>query len=307
MTNNNKTQRLFYMVIASLFLLCVVAGAVAKVSAPNKFKSKADDLGEDVPSNQGEVPGMTIAQAFDRKGHGKCENPYIERESLEEKENLGPVGTLFHAVLPIRFNLGHAELRDSWDGPASAYSYLNSVYSPTSLLTSSKEELMFAKAGYAWQAGYCREAEKLYRMLIAENEKEAKYYAAMGDFLAERTERSAEALLFLEKALELSPQHPAIMSSISRALHKQDRLEEALEKSSEAVSLMEKSPYTEVQEMQFQIGILVQHGDLLWDMDRKQDAISFWCDAMRKDLPNIEKIQTLSKYLSRQGLNNIPC
>ena len=306
MTNNNKTQRLFYMVITSLFLLCVVAGAVAKVSAREELKSKAGALSADVRDNQKE-PGMTIAQAFDRKGHRKCENPYIERESLEEKENLGPVGTLFHAVLPIRFNLGHAELRDGWDGPASAYSYLNSVYSPAGLLTASKEELMFAKAGYAWQAGYCREAEKLYRMLIAENEQEAKYYAAMGDFLAERTERSAEALLFLEKALELSPQHPAIMSSISRALSRQGRLEKALEKSSEAVILMEKSPYTEAQEMQFQIGILVQHGDLLWEMESRKEAISFWCDAMRKDLSNIEKIQTLSKYLSRQELNTIPC
>ena len=304
MTNNNKTLRLFHIVAASLFLLCVVAGASAKVSAPAKFKSEVDTLDYDVRSNQGDVPWMTIAQASDRERHSLCQGASPEKPLAEQREKRGPINALFDFIAPVQVHLHEANLRDEEEGPASAYRYLNSI-TTFSLLIDYENEVKSLMALYAVAAGDCQEAEKIYRELIEKNKGDATYYKEMGTFLELYTDRSTEALLFFEKALELSPQHPVIMHSISRVLNKQGRLDEALEMISNAVSLMEKSPYLEAQEPSTQVWIMSNYGGLLWETGNKEKAVEIWCDAMRKELVIDEK--RMSLYLRLKGLNDIHC
>lgn len=186
--------------------------------------------------------------------------------------------------------LAYAEYLAEEDTGA-AYYYLSSI----DLLFNS-EPLMFAQAGYAWQAGLYEEAEALYRSLIDRNPEEAIYYNNLGYLLVNHTDRIVEAGLILEQALELSPNNPIILDSFGWALYRQERLEQALEVIKKSVRLMAKR--SDPDELQARIEGMAHYGELLWERGERQEAVEVWREAWLLDnyTENEVLFNTLSRY-----------
>ena len=227
-------------------------------------------------------------------------------------EGEGQSAGIFDVIIPLSFNLDHAEDLYKEQGPDAAYQYLNSL---PALAPSSEERLMSAQASYAWEAGRIEQAEHLLRALINSSPKNYINYSNLGNMLLANTERIVEAGLFLEKATELAPEHPLMMAYFGSALHRQGNLEKALEVTGKAVHLMENSPQSQKllvairpqtghydPETWGKIQILASYGELLWESGSEEEASKIWCDALRMDINNRERNATLSEALSRQGL-----
>src|SRR5690606_5302207 len=66
------------------------------------------------------------------------------------------------------------------------------------------------------------------QVLVSEDPEDADALNALGYTMADRTDDYAEALGYIERALELSPEQPAILDSMGWVLFKLGRSEEAL-------------------------------------------------------------------------------
>ncbi len=100
---------------------------------------------------------------------------------------------------------------------------------------------------------------------------------ALGYFLTSRTNRHQEALGFIEKALKLKPNDPAIMDSMGWALFNLGRTDEAIEYLRKALELF---PDPEV---------AAHLGEALWVKGNKQEARSIWNNNLKEN-PNDSRI-----------------
>jgi tetratricopeptide (TPR) repeat protein len=90
----------------------------------------------------------------------------------------------------------------------------------------------------------------------------------LGYMLANQTDRYEEALQLLERAIEISPDDPAIIDSLGWAQYKLGRYDEALANLRRAYAAF---PDHEV----------ASHvGEVLWMMGRQDEAIEIWREAL---------------------------
>jgi tetratricopeptide (TPR) repeat protein len=125
--------------------------------------------------------------------------------------------------------------------------------------------------------------EELLRQVIELQPTSAVAYNALGYSLADRGERLEEAKSLIEKALAITPNDPYITDSLAWALFRMGRLEESL--------------------AQFQIAyktradaeIGTHMGEVLWQMNRKDEAIKIWKDAQSISRDNPTLLETLKR------------
>ncbi len=231
------------------------------------------------------------------------------------KEGNQSLGFL-EAIIPLSFNLEIAGRLHEEQGPDAAYHYLSSI---SALSAVSKVNLIMARAAYAAEAGRHKHAEDLYLTLISHSNPEARsvVYANLGSMLLDQTDRTLDAMLYLEKAVELHPGHPRIMSDFGWSLYRQGNLLKALKVTGDAVHLMENSPraqklllnlqslvVSQDAETSVKVVILTRYGELLWESGSRGEASEIWCDALRLDILNRKRDEMLSETLSRYDLKN---
>ena len=95
----------------------------------------------------------------------------------------------------------------------------------------------------------------------------------------------AEAQQFIEQALSIEPENPAIMDSMGWVLYKQGNEEEALRWLGEAYAAM---PDPE---------IAAHLGEVLWEQGDKDAARQIWLDALAANPDNQVLLETTGRYL----------
>ena len=125
--------------------------------------------------------------------------------------------------------------------------------------------------------------EKSLRRLIALRPDHAHAYNALGYTFADRNIRLDEARTLIEKALQLSPDDAHILDSMGWVLFRQKDYPKALEVLRKAYA---KRPEVE---------IAAHLGEVLWAMDRRDEARALWREARGREPENTTLRETLAR------------
>ena len=128
------------------------------------------------------------------------------------------------------------------------------------------------------------EHEQDMRRLIEIDPENAHAYNALGYTLADKTDRLAEALELIEKALVLLPGDPFILDSLGWVHYRRGDLDLALEYLQLA---MDQRPDAE---------IAAHLGEVLWQLGDKEQAIAAWQDGSENDPDNPVLKDTMRKF-----------
>ena len=128
------------------------------------------------------------------------------------------------------------------------------------------------------------EHERDMRRLIEIDPENAHAYNALGYTLADKTDRLAEALELIEKALTLLPGDPFILDSLGWVHYRRGDLDLALEYLRLA---MDQRPDAE---------IAAHLGEVLWQLGDQDQAIAAWQDGKQADPDNRVLKDTMRKF-----------
>lgn len=129
-------------------------------------------------------------------------------------------------------------------------------------------DLLFARVLLSDSLGNQESSEQDLRQIILMKPDDARSLNHLGYMLANQTDRYEEALQLLERAIEISPDDPAIIDSLGWAQYKLGRYDEALANLRRAYAAF---PDHEV----------ASHvGEVLWMMGRQDEAIEIWREAL---------------------------
>ncbi|MEO0420725.1 MAG: tetratricopeptide repeat protein [Pseudomonadota bacterium] len=127
------------------------------------------------------------------------------------------------------------------------------------------------------------EAVTALEALVEDYPEDANALNALGYTLADRTDRHREALRFIQKALSLDPENPAIIDSLGWVEYRRGRLGRAIGHLERAYALL---PDPE---------IAAHLGEVLWISGRREDAQRVW----RAALDSFPGDQDLSAVMAR--------
>ena len=145
--------------------------------------------------------------------------------------------------------------------------------------------LLYNRAMLAEQMGRLDILEADLRTIIEREPENSQALNALGYTLADRTNRHAEALEFIKRALAASPNDFFILDSMGWVLYRLGRLEEA-------VGYLEKA-----RQLRNDPEVAAHLGEVLWVLGRKDDARQIWNTALEKH-PQDGKILEAIKRLA---------
>lgn len=182
-----------------------------------------------------------------------------------------------------RVQLGVAEaglLRDAKQ-PRAAFELLESLLAKQPEQT----DLLYESALLAEKLGQFELMEIRLRKLIELRPEGAQGYNALGYSLADRNLRLDEARVLIEKALALSPEDYFILDSMGWVLYRQGDL-------SAALGYLEKA-HARKDDPE----IAAHIGEVLWALNRRDEARTAWLEAQRKHPENEALAETIKKFL----------
>jgi tetratricopeptide (TPR) repeat protein len=148
-------------------------------------------------------------------------------------------------------------------------------------------DLLYDFALMAEKAGRMEVMEQALRQVMAQAPDNHHAYNALGYSLAERNVRLDEALVLIEKALQMAPGDPFIMDSMGWVHYRLGNLDKAEDFLRRAYALRNDAE------------IAVHLGEVLWHKGRQADARKLWQEARAKDPKN----DTLKSTLARLHLS----
>ena len=144
-------------------------------------------------------------------------------------------------------------------------------------------ELLYDRAMAAEKLDRLDVLEQDLRLLIRLKPDHAHAYNALGYTLADRTDRLAEAIELLDRALKLAPDDPFILDSMGWALFKARRVNEAVDYLKRAFALR---PDPE---------IAAHLGEALWVRGDRDEARRIWQGSLREHPDNESLRETLGR------------
>lgn len=145
-------------------------------------------------------------------------------------------------------------------------------------------DLLYDRAMLAEGLNKIDAMERDLRQIIKLKPDHAHAYNALGYALAEHTNRVAEAVSVLEKALKLLPNDPFIMDSMGWALLKSGRKTEALSYLRRAFKLM---PDAEV---------ALHLGEALWQTGAREEARQIWEGSLKTNPDNTRLREAIGRH-----------
>ncbi|MBN8482380.1 MAG: tetratricopeptide repeat protein, partial [Xanthomonadales bacterium] len=145
--------------------------------------------------------------------------------------------------------------------------------------------LLYAKAMLAIELDDIAGAESDLRRIIAEDADSAEALNALGYTLADRTDRIDEALVLIEKALELKPEEASIIDSYGWVQFRLGHLDVAVRELRRAFA---KTPDAE---------IAAHLGEALWASGERDEARRVWEKARRADPDNAVLLETIRRLV----------
>ena len=182
-----------------------------------------------------------------------------------------------------RVQLGIAEaglLRDAKQ-PRAAFELLESLLAKQP----EQPDLLYESALLAEKLGQFELMETRLRKLIELRPEGAQGYNALGYSLADRNLRLDEARVLIEKALALSPEDYFILDSMGWVLYRQGDL-------SAALGYLEKA-HARKDDPE----IAAHIGEVLWALNRRDEARKVWLDAQRTHPENEALGEVIKKFL----------
>jgi len=147
------------------------------------------------------------------------------------------------------------------------------------------EQLLYARAMIRETHNDLVGMESDLRTIIQNNPQHAVALNALGYTLANRTDRLEEAFLLTKAALTLKPENAMILDSMGWVLFKLNQKEEAL------IFLL-KAYQT------FPDGEVAAHlGEVLWNLDKKDEAQEIWQQSLQKNPKNKALIDTIKRLI----------
>lgn len=145
------------------------------------------------------------------------------------------------------------------------------------------DDLLYARALAAERTGRIDITEADLRVLLERQPENPMVLNALGYTLADRTERAAEAIGYIERALAISPDDPAILDSMGWVLFKLGRPEEAIIWLRRAHTLSRD-------------GEIAAHlGEALWQTGKRGEARRIWKRALAIDPDNRALRRTMER------------
>jgi Flp pilus assembly protein TadD len=145
-------------------------------------------------------------------------------------------------------------------------------------------DLLYETAMLADKNGKHDVTEQLLRKLIQLKPDHAHAYNALGYSLLERNERLAEALVLVEKALQLAPDDAAIMDSVGWGYYRSGRLDDSVNMLRRAYA---GNPDPEV----------ASHlGEVLWVRGDKEEAQKVWQDSLKVNPDSVQLQSVIKKF-----------
>jgi tetratricopeptide (TPR) repeat protein len=122
------------------------------------------------------------------------------------------------------------------------------------------------------------------RHILIEDPDHADALNALGYTLADRTDRLAEAYRFIQRALQLRPDEPAILDSMGWVLYRMGQADAA-------------EPYLrKALEENFDAEIAAHLGEVLWELGRQDEARKVWQRALDEDPEHEYLLRVLGRY-----------
>jgi tetratricopeptide (TPR) repeat protein len=145
-------------------------------------------------------------------------------------------------------------------------------------------DLLYETAMLADKLGHYDEFERLLRKLIQLNPENAHAYNALGYSLLERNLRVAEAVVLVEKALQLAPDDIAIIDSVGWGYYRAGKLEESVQMLRRAFA---GNPNPEI----------ASHlGEVLWVRGDKEEAKQIWQSSLKTNPDNAQLQAVMKKF-----------
>ncbi|MFP3979460.1 tetratricopeptide repeat protein [Marinobacter sp. KMM 10035] len=144
-------------------------------------------------------------------------------------------------------------------------------------------QIRYARAMLFDALGQPEKAEADLKLIIENDSKNAVALNALGYILATRTDRLSEARGYIEQALELDPENPAILDSMGWVLLQEGQIEPALDYLSRA---WEAFPDPEV---------AAHYGEALWMSGAEEQAQVIWKEALELDMEHDVLRETIDR------------
>ena len=151
-------------------------------------------------------------------------------------------------------------------------------------------QIRYARAMLLDSMGDSAKSEEDLKYIIEEAPDNAVALNALGYILATRTDRLSEARGYIERALELDPDNPAILDSMGWVLFREGRLKPALEYLSRAWS---GYPDPEV---------AAHFGEALWMNSDEEQALIIWKKGMEQDANHEVLLETIKRLTNKEDL-----
>lgn len=145
-------------------------------------------------------------------------------------------------------------------------------------------ELLYTRALVAERLGRLDVVEADLRAVLEKNPDDANALNALGFTLADRSERLEEARKYLDRALALKPDDPAILDSYGWLQYRLGNLESATDYLRRAYDMV-KDP---------EIGAHL--GEVLWESGKQKEAKKIWAEALKKDVSHEDMQKVKARY-----------
>jgi tetratricopeptide (TPR) repeat protein len=189
-----------------------------------------------------------------------------------------------HSANQVKFYIIEAELlREARD-----FETAHQVYTKALEVFEDNTDLLYARGLNAADLKRIDLLENDLRKILASEPEHADALNALGYTLADQTDRLEEAKGYIEQALVLKPESPAILDSMGWVEYRLGNLDTALEYLNKAAEI---SPDAEI----------ASHlGEVLWHLGQQQRAIEVWRAANERDPDN----RFIKPVMKRLGVSN---
>jgi len=198
-----------------------------------------------------------------------------EQGNLEEASRLFRELRLTNPRQAIQLYVTEAQLYKERGRPERAMS----IYDEAIAANPGNADLLYARGLLAADLGRIGQAERDLRTVLKLQPGDADALNALGYTLAEQTDRLAEAYGYIRQALQKLPDSAAVLDSMGWVLYRMGKKQEALE-------------YLQRAAGKLQDGEIAAHlGEVLWSLDRKDEARRIWREALKfaPDNPKLRK------------------
>lgn len=158
------------------------------------------------------------------------------------------------------------------------------IYNQALMVIPGNIDLLYARGLTGEHIGNFQMLEADMRSILETEPDNAHALNALGFTLADHNDRLDEAYQYLQKAIEILPDDPAIIDSFGWVNYRLGNYEEAIRLLKKALS-------------QFQDGEIAAHlGEVLWVTGQQQEALEVWQRALEKTPDDPYLLETLKRF-----------